>query len=215
MWWSQHLIYIFFCSFLSFFWFCFATEISTPKDAWRIGVQTILQFQQWAKPISNNLQLVSIGSRFSQRTVWCITNSDWIQNRSWTKCKTMHTVFSNLKFQEQWGLKVFIDKSVLDIKIHNTSTQYSDRALSNLSNKLRTLKMDFVCESYACFGVWCPNSRSDRENISGWKLTWTRTQNKGENTSLDWEQMGRTNQRWKMKGNTEIQQPNLIYCTST
>jgi hypothetical protein len=153
MWWSQHLIYIFFCSFLSFFWFCFATEISTPKDAWRIGVQTILQFQQWAKPISNNLQLVSIGSRFSQRTVWCITNSDWIQNRSWTKCKTMHTVFSNLKFQEQWGLKIFIDKLVPDIKIHNTSTQYSDRALSNLSNKLRNTKNGFRMRKLCVF--WC------------------------------------------------------------
>ena len=129
----------FFSFFLSFFFFFFYKD--QPPDYKQISTCYWDQFQkeQSAKPTSNNLQLVSIGSKFSQRM-------DLVHywNFSWIKHGTT-LIFRNQAYVVIIGFQIIFPTS------------------------LRTLKSDLRWRNYADFHVPFSNFRSEREMTSGWK----------------------------------------------
>ena len=127
----------FFFLFL-FAFFCYKDQ---PPDYKQTSTCYWAKFQkeQSAKPTSNNLQLVSIGSKFTQRMdlvhYW---NFSWIKHG-------LALIFRNQACAVLIGFQISFP----------TST--------------RTLKSDLRCRSYADFCVPFSNFRSEREMTSGWK----------------------------------------------
>ena len=135
---ALNLSFSFFLSFFIFFFFCYKDQ---PPDYKKISTCYWDKFQkeQSAKPTSNNLQLVSIGSKFPQRMdlvhYW---NFSWIKHGS------------ALIFRKQ-TCAVLIGFQI----IFPTSS--------------RTLKSDLRCRSYANFRVPFSNFRSACKMTLGWK----------------------------------------------
>ena len=125
--------------FLSFFFPSFATKISHQIKQISTCYWDKFQKEQSAKPISNNLQLVSIGSKFPQRMdlvdYWKFL---WI-NPGTT------LIFRNQAYVVLIGFQI------------------------TFPTNSRTLKSDLKCRSYADFHVPFSNFRSEREMTSGWK----------------------------------------------
>ena len=135
LWWSQRLIPFFFFFFLP----SFPTKISH-QIINKLALTIEINFRkQSAKPTSNNLQLVSLGSKFPQRM-----NLVHYWNFSWIKRGTT-LIFRNQAYVVLIGFQI------------------------TFPTNSRTLKSDLKCRSYADFHVPFSNFRSEREMTSGWK----------------------------------------------